>query len=66
MILTIRTPEKICCNQAKIRTQGLYRRVMLPKDAEAIANNVDPDQKAPLGAVWSGPALFAQTYLPEN
>ena len=36
---------------------------MHPKDAAEIANSVDPD---PLGAVWSGSALFAQTYLPEN
>ena len=34
--------------------------------AAGIANSVDPDQTAPLGAVWSGSALFAQTYLPEN
>ena len=27
---------------------------------------VDPDQTAPLGTVWSGSALFAQTYLSEN
>ena len=31
-----------------------------------MANSVDPDQTAPLGAVWSGSALFAQTYLSEN
>ena len=31
-----------------------------------IANSEDPDQSAPLGAVWSGSALFAQTYLSEN
>ena len=36
---------------------------MHPKDAEGIANNVDSDQTAPL---WSGSALFAQTYLSEN
>ena len=36
---------------------------MHPKDAEGIANSVDPDQTAPLGAVWSGSALFAQTCL---
>ena len=24
-----------------------------------MANSVDPDQTAPLGAVWSGSALFA-------
>ena len=36
---------------------------MLLKDADEIANSVDPDQNAPLGAVWSGSALFAQAYL---
>ena len=39
---------------------------MLLKDADGIANNVDPDQTAPLGAVWSRSALFAQTYLSEK
>ena len=39
---------------------------MRPKDVGGIANSVDPDQTAPLGAVWSGSALFAQTYLSEN
>ena len=39
---------------------------MHPKDAERIANSVDPDQTAPLGAVWSGSALFAEAYLAEN
>ena len=39
---------------------------MSPKDADRIANSADPDQTAPLGAVWSGSALFAQTYLPKN
>ena len=27
---------------------------------------VDPDQTAPLGAVWSGSAMFAQACLSEN
>ena len=36
------------------------------KYAEGIANSVDSDQIAPLGAVWSGSALFAQTCLSEN
>ena len=31
-----------------------------------MANSADPDQTAPLGAVWSGSALFAQAYLSEN
>ena len=35
---------------------------MHPKDAEGIANGVD----WALGAVWSGSALLAQTYLSEN
>ena len=39
---------------------------MHPKDAAGIANSVDPDQTAPLGAVWCGSALFAQTCLSEK
>ena len=39
---------------------------MHPKDAAVIANSVDPDQTAPLGAVWSGSALFAQTCLSDH
>ena len=39
---------------------------MHAKDAQGIAISVDPDQTAPLGAVWSGSALFAQTCLSEN
>ena len=34
--------------------------------ADVMANSVDPDQTAPLGAVWSGSALFVQTCLSEN
>ena len=39
---------------------------MLLKDVDGIANSVDPDQTAPVGAVWSGSALFAQACLSEN
>ena len=39
---------------------------MHPKDVARIANSVDPDQTAPLGAVWSGSTLFAQANLSEN
>ena len=39
---------------------------MHPKDAEGIANSVDPDQAVPKGVVWSGSALFAQTCLSIN
>ena len=44
----------------------LYYSVMCPNNADKMANSVDPDQTAPLGAVWSGSALFAQAYLSEN
>ena len=39
---------------------------MSPNDADGMVNSVNPDQTAPLGAVWSESALFAQTYLSEN
>ena len=39
---------------------------MCPKDADRMANSVDPFQTAPLTAVWSGFTLFAQTCLSEN
>ena len=39
---------------------------MSPNDADGMANSVDPDQTAPLGAVCSGSALFAQACLSEN
>ena len=39
---------------------------MHPKYADEMANSVDPDQTAPVGAVGSGSTLFAPTYLSEN
>ena len=39
---------------------------MSPNNADGMANSVEPDQTAPLGAVWSGSALFAQAYLSKN
>ena len=38
----------------------------LLKDADGMANSVDPEQTAPLGVVWSGSALFSQTCLSKN
>ena len=64
-ILKFRTPE-MCCNHPKRFTKWLFLSVLHPKDAEGIANSVDPDQTAPLRVVWSGFALFAQTCLSEN
>ena len=39
---------------------------MSPKDADRMANSVDPDQTAPIWSVWSGSALFAKICLSEN
>ena len=39
---------------------------MCSNDADEMTNSVDPDQTAPVGAVWSGSALFAQICLPGN
>ena len=50
----------------KVEQGGFIVRVIRPKDAEGIANSVDPDQTVPIGTVWSGSALFAQAYLSEN
>ena len=36
---------------------------MHPKDADGMANSVDPDQTASSEAVGSWSALFAETYL---
>ena len=36
---------------------------MNPKDADGMANSVDPDQTASSEAVWSWSTLFAETYL---
>ena len=58
--------QNICCNHSKVWTMWLYHRVMSPNDADGMANSVDPDQTAPLGAVWSGSALFVQAYLSEK
>ena len=61
--LNIRTPKIFVVITLKIWTMWLYHRVMSPNDADGMANSVDPDQTASLGAVWSGSALFAQTCL---
>ena len=55
-----------CCNSPKIRTKRPNLKVFCQKHGNGIANSEDPDQTATLGAVRSGSALFAQTYLSEN
>ena len=42
---------------------AFYSAILRSKDSDRITNRVDTDQTAPWGAVWSGSALFAQTYL---
>ena len=43
-----------------------YHGVIPLKEANGIANSEDLDKTAPLWAVWSGSALFAQTYMSQN
>ena len=50
----------------KVEQDGFSLENMQREYAEGITNSVDPDHTAPLGAVWSGSALFAQTCLSEN
>ena len=64
--LNFRTPEKFAVIYLKFKTKRPNCRVFHQKNANWIAISEDPDQTAPLGAVCSGSALFAQTYLPEN
>ena len=61
-----RMPAKLCFDLSKIRTKWPNLRVFCQKDANGIANSEYPDQTAPLGAVCSGSALFAKTFLPKN
>ena len=60
-ILKIWTPQKNA-----VIIQKLEQYLFTTEDADGIANSVDQDQTAPLGAVWSGSTLFAQTCLSEN
>ena len=43
--------RNLCCDLPKIQTKKPNLRVFCQKDANGIANSVDPDQTAPLGAV---------------
>ena len=52
-----------CNNCPKNRKVWRNIAVMHPKDADGMANSVDPDQTASSEAVWSWSALFAKTYL---
>ena len=57
---------KIGWNPFKICPKRLNHSVIHPNGEDRMANSVDPNQTAPLGAVWSGSALFAQTCTSKN
>ena len=52
-----------CHNCPKNRKFWCNIALLDPKDADGMANSVDPDQTASSEAVWSWSALFAETYL---
>ena len=54
LTMKILTPEKIAVIILKLKPYHFLFRVIFPKDADRMANRVDPDQTAPVGAVWSG------------
>ena len=56
----------LCCNLPIVQPKRPNLRVLCQNDANGTANSEDPDQILPIGAVWSGSALFAQTYLSKN
>ena len=64
--LNFQTPENFAIMYLKFKKRGQTFGHFVKKDANGIANSEDPDQTAPLGAVLSGSALFAQTCLSEN
>ena len=58
--------QKIAVIILKLEQYHFTTELNGPKDADGIANRVDPGQTAPLGAVWSWSTLCAQTCLSEN
>ena len=63
LIIYLFHQKKLCSYLPKIQTKKPNLNAFPQKDANGIANSVDPDQTAPLGAVWS---RSAQTYLSKN
>ena len=50
----------------KVQIKRSSDRKNYAQSADGMTNSVDPDQTAPLGAVWSGSALFAEACVSEN
>ena len=59
--LNFRMPENIAVIYLKFKQRRQTLWEFHQKGANGIANNENPDQTAPLGAVLSGSALIAQT-----
>ena len=58
-VLKIRTPEKIMVMALNIEQCDFkYRRLVRPKDAYGMANNVDPDHVCSVSRLWLGKADF--------
>ena len=64
-ILKFWTPKKFAVIILKFDLYW-FSVVMPLNNVGGMAKSADPDQTAPLGAVWSGSALFAQTWLSKN
>ena len=64
--LSFRTPENFAVIYLKFKIRVQTLGYFVKKIQREIANSEDPDQTASLAAVYSGSALFAQTYLSEN
>ena len=58
-------PENKYCNCPNGMV-WLYNAVICPEAADEMTNSIGLNQMVPLWAVWSGSALFSQTYLSHN
>ena len=66
MFLSFGTPEVFAVIYLKFKQKGQTFWYFVKMMQIQKQNSEDPDQTAPLGAVWSGSSLFALTYLSEN
>ena len=58
--LNLRTPKIFAVSYLELEQRGQTFKLFCQNGAKGIANSKDSDQTAPLEAVWSGSALFAQ------
>ena len=58
--LTLKAPRKQCIWKCRLLKSSAANNYPYITDELSIeANSVDPEQTAPIGAVWSGSTLFA-------